>query len=416
MDSPERTSLSLASRLLPVLAVFKEDLRQSLRHWALLSWAVVGLVVTIVWFVVGDRPVINLRTANASEPGRLPVARLTQVAADLAGRDAAAAAKRVAVPAGETAEIVLAQYNPGVNGRGNQAWQPVPAAQTPAYSQGYQYPSGYPAPNPNAIPPATAAPAAATAAPAPTYDTNQYQYPASSYPAQPNPYPYPQTAALGRTGQYDGSSTSGYRALGGIPGSLSGPSAADFVATLLRVQWFLCASFVIALGTSAIAGEAGIAADAILCRGVSRWEYFVGKLAARSAAVFAVYLALTIPAIALCLIRLYNDLSFVGLLQTLGLVAGLLASITALSVAASAWSSSSLVVFGVVWVATYGIGIALAVMQVPTLNPIELTDAFPDLLRGQQPYLAPHRLPGYLALTAVAITAASLVGFSRKDV
>ena len=51
MDSPAPISQRLASRLLPFCAVFVEDLRQTVRHWAFIAWGVLGFALTTAWVV-----------------------------------------------------------------------------------------------------------------------------------------------------------------------------------------------------------------------------------------------------------------------------------------------------------------------------------------------------------------------------
>ncbi|MFO0949098.1 MAG: hypothetical protein U1D30_24835 [Planctomycetota bacterium] len=276
MDSPAPTNRQLLDRFLPIGAVIEEDLRQTIRHWAFVAWAAVGLLLTIVWFAIPK-----------------------------------------ATPAPHA---------------------PVPAA--------------------NAVPHHPAA-GAVEAAPSPT--------------------------------------------------------ASQLAGKLLRVHLLLWTSFVIALGASSISGEADSAPESILCRGISRWEYYLGKCFSRMLAVVGLFLLLTVPAIGVSCLRLENDLTWLGVWRSVSTVAMVLAGIAAISVAGSSWFRNPLAGVAVLWMLLYGLGIVTAVLDIEALSPLSMVEQLPDMLRGIAEESPRHRLVNGIGLAALISTVISIGAYSFRD-
>lgn len=291
MDSPARTSPHWIDRLLPLTAVFREDLRQSARHWAFIAWALIGLMLTIVWF------------AAPKETDSTPVTPTAEAGAGTV-----------------------------VQARGYSR-QPVPSA-----------------------------------------------------PQEP--------ASAAR------------RVL----------TSSQLAGKLLRIHLLLWASFAIALGATSIAGEAESAPESVLCRGVSRIEYFAGKCLARTTAVIGLFLILTVPAILVGALRLPNDLTLGGLTRGVAMTALALAAVTALSVAAGAWFRNPLVAAAVAWMAIYGLAITAAILEIDALSPLVLVEQLPEMLRGATPRGADQPFLSVLGVTALAANLVSMGAYSLRDI
>lgn len=192
-------------------------------------------------------------------------------------------------------------------------------------------------------------------------------------------------------------------------------SASHLAAKLLRVHLLLWASFVIALGATAISGDSENAPEAILCRGVGRWQYFLSKSAARVTAAVGLLILLTIPAILLSSLRLPNDLTMGGVWRGVWITAVTLGALTALSVAGSSWFRNPLVGTALVWMGLYGVGIVASVLDIVPISPVVLVESLPSLLRGSEPALAAP-LPSFLAAAALAATLVSMTVYSLRDV
>ena len=84
------------------------------------------------------------------------------------------------------------------------------------------------------------------------------------------------------------------------------------VGDLLR--WTLVGStlLVVVLTVGGIASERGTLADSVLSRGISRYQYFLGKWHARLVTVLGTFLAMGAAALVAALFLLHEDLSLAG--------------------------------------------------------------------------------------------------------
>lgn len=280
MDSPEPISRRLLSALLPSVAVFREDVRQSLRHWATVSWLVLSLGLTLVWLVSVPAPTPSI-AAHRWEDDARPVSH-----------------------------------------RMVEDDEPAPL----------------------------------------------------------------------------------------------GPTAARAAAKLLRAHLLLWATFVVALGATAIAGEAEIAGDAILSRGIGRWQYFLAKMGARVAIVLTVFFVASALSLALVAFRMPNDLTIGGSWQALKSVGSMLAIVTVLSVACGSWFSQPLLAVAVTWMGIYGLAISSGLLGNPSWAPTALADRLLPLLQGQaiaSSLVGPP--PMVVAITCATGLLISIIAYSRRD-
>src|SRR5215469_14845991 len=87
-------------------------------------------------------------------------------------------------------------------------------------------------------------------------------------------------------------------------------SASDLISDLLRWTVFGSVTLIIVLTTGSISGERGTMADSVLSRGISRYQYFLGKWHARLATVMGTSLALGVLLLITSLIFLREDVSW----------------------------------------------------------------------------------------------------------
>ena len=118
-------------------------------------------------------------------------------------------------------------------------------------------------------------------------------------------------------------------------------SAAGYLSDLLRWTLLGSAALVIVLTGGSISSERGTVADSVLSRGISRYQYFLGKWHARLAAVLVTYLILGMLSLVASLFFLQEDLSLVGSVVALLTVAALLGAVISCGVAVSAVANST---------------------------------------------------------------------------
>ncbi|GEM_PF-771894 len=220
--------------------------------------------------------------------------------------------------------------------------------------------------------------------------------------------------------------------------------AAHTLGELMKLYVLAWVTFVIVLSAGSISSELGVVADSILSRGISRWQYFLGKWLSRLAAVLGVFLVVMTPTTLFLWVEggparpavvqtsdapiqaVPHDLpgeltaapplSLPGLGFAVGRVAALLALAVTCGVASSALFSSTVVAIAVAWVSLYGTGLALWLLNVRLLSPSRLVGDLPAVAAGQ--FAAPVQwwtLAVWLTLTGL-IALASGTFFARRDV
>src|SRR5690242_10411248 len=104
-------------------------------------------------------------------------------------------------------------------------------------------------------------------------------------------------------------------------------SASHLVSDLLRWTVLGSVTLIIVLTAGSISSERGTMANAVLSRGISRYQYFMGKWHARLATVLGTFLLLGLVTLVSAMFLLHEDLSWDGSLVALLTVAALLAAV-----------------------------------------------------------------------------------------
>jgi ABC-type transport system involved in multi-copper enzyme maturation permease subunit len=185
-------------------------------------------------------------------------------------------------------------------------------------------------------------------------------------------------------------------------------SAALLISDLLRWTVLGSVTLIILLTVGSISSERGSMADSVLSRGISRYQYFLGKLHARLVTVLGTYFLMGGAALAAAYFLLHEDLSWPGSLVALGTVAALLATVISCGVAVSAMVNNTLVGSAVLWLAVYGAGFALSLHR--PLNNLT------HVLRGFYDLTAQGHVIGYAAAVCGVATLVGMLYFARRDV
>lgn len=418
MESAELTNPPLLSRWLPIAAVVGEDLRLIGRHWATVGWLASGLLLAIALLVLPVPASTSSGSWRASAP--MPVDEQgTEVSLNTA--------TGLADDRPTIGQPVLhgVMDDPAV--KPVQWVAPAYPPQQPTYAPGYApVASGQayaPATNYNTYSPVQSATVQQT--PAATYQPQQQNY-SGSYTAGS----YPSTADS-RFNRLESRFSEADSA--GLPTRLASSAMAtasftsasvadhpsltsDLIYRLLRFHLLLGASFAIAIGASCVCGEADVAAEAILCRGVARWQYFTGKCLSRGMGASILFLLLTVPPILFGTLRLTNDLSFTGACRAFGQASLFIGLLAALAVAGSVWFHNPLIGTVVVWLTLYGVGFVLAILDIAAFSPSHFVDQLVMIARNPEATLPKNHVRAALLTATAFMSILSLSGFSRKDV
>jgi ABC-type transport system involved in multi-copper enzyme maturation permease subunit len=192
--------------------------------------------------------------------------------------------------------------------------------------------------------------------------------------------------------------------------------ASDLISDLLRWTVLGSVTLIIVLTAGTISGERGTMADSVLSRGISRYQYFLGKWHARLATVLGTYFAMGIVALAGSHFLLHEDLSLLGSLVALLTVAALLAAVITCGVTVSAIFNSTVLGIAVLWIGLYGAGFAMWALRAHFPSPDRALNSLPYVLRGYYDLMALGRLMGWSALLSVGVAVLGLVYFARRDV
>jgi ABC-type transport system involved in multi-copper enzyme maturation permease subunit len=195
--------------------------------------------------------------------------------------------------------------------------------------------------------------------------------------------------------------------------------ASQIFSTLLQGTVLGSVAFVVVLAGGAISSERGTLADSVLSRGISRYQYFLGKWHARLATVLGTYAVLSLLALTASLVLVHEDVTLDGGLVALVTVGALLAAVVTAGVAVSAVSNNTLLGVAGLWVVLYGGGFALNLnwlrKNLPN-SPAVVLDRLPNILCGGYDLQVLTSLVGWSAAFSLAAALVGMIWFSRRDV
>lgn len=188
------------------------------------------------------------------------------------------------------------------------------------------------------------------------------------------------------------------------------------VGNLLHWTSLATVTLVVAFTSAAIANERGSLADSILCRGISRYQYFFAKLHSRLVSVLGTYLVIAGGVLAVAAFGFPGLVTPTGCVAALAALGALLGAIVCCGVTTSALCGSTVMSVTVLWVALYALGFALTFMPAGYLTPDRLIDTLPQMLKGSF-----HRDEFWTMIYAAlvgsgVVTLIGALGFSRADV
>jgi ABC-2 type transport system permease protein len=193
-------------------------------------------------------------------------------------------------------------------------------------------------------------------------------------------------------------------------------SASLHISHLLR--WIVLGSAVIicVLTAGSISSERGTMADSVLSRGISRYQYFLGKWHARLATVLGTFLTLGLVTLISALFLLHEDLSWDGSLMALATVAAILATVISFGVAVSAMANSTVLGIAVLWSILCGGGFLLSILPPHYPSPDRALQRLPHILQGHYDFQSLAQLAGWSLLVSCLAALIGMAYFSRRDV
>jgi ABC-2 type transport system permease protein len=193
-------------------------------------------------------------------------------------------------------------------------------------------------------------------------------------------------------------------------------SSSRLMIELLQFTLLAGTTLVIVLTAGTISSERGIMADSVLSRGISRHQYFLGKWHGRLVSVLGSFFFVGVLVLAASCFLLERDLSIVGSLLALVLVAAVFAMVISTGVAISSMSQSTVLGIAVSWMVVYGVGVGLWLLGWTQLDPGRILRLIANLVQGEFSWAMQWRLIGWCALASVVVAVAGMFHFSRCDV
>jgi ABC-type transport system involved in multi-copper enzyme maturation permease subunit len=193
--------------------------------------------------------------------------------------------------------------------------------------------------------------------------------------------------------------------------------ASDLMSDLLRWTVFGSVTLIIVLTAGSITSERGTLADSVLSRGISRYQYFLGKWHARVATILGTFFGFGVVVLIGSLVLLRDEnLSLLGSLVAMGTVAALLAAIITCGVTISALANSTVLGIAILWLVVYGAGFILSLLPASYPSPDRALKTLPSILRGAYDTQMVTRVIVGSLVASVLAALVGLIGFARRDV
>lgn len=197
--------------------------------------------------------------------------------------------------------------------------------------------------------------------------------------------------------------------------ALTEGNAAQAVADLLGTWPLIWSTFAIVVSAGAISSEAGVVADSVLSKAVSRYAYVLAKLTSRLITVLGIYVVLVLPAVYVISRYTQENLANDGVAWAVFLLGMTLVLLTCLGVAFSTLFNRTLVAVVVVWVLWYAAGFIFALLGVEYLSPLLIIDSLPAMLQGDYKVADQMRIILGFGLPSVGVVLLAMWYFGRKD-
>lgn len=197
----------------------------------------------------------------------------------------------------------------------------------------------------------------------------------------------------------------------------SNQELASETMALYAYAWFAPLSWVSVsiFAASAISGEAGVMADAILSKSVNRTEYVSAKIASRIGFTVVVFFLVTLPLAYLLMRYALPDATVGGLANGLVMMCVMLAFLVSLGILLSTVFRNVQLAILIVMLSVLLSGALLQVMDLTWMSTTAILNQLPQTFRGTTTMWATLRVViVFGALTVASITSAVWV-FRHKD-
>ena len=170
------------------------------------------------------------------------------------------------------------------------------------------------------------------------------------------------------------------------------------------------------LSVSAVSSERSSVADAVLCRGISRHQYFLAKWHARMAVVVTTFVLLAAPVLALHAALFDSQVTPDGAAVAVALVALGLTAVVSWGVTVGALANSTVASITAFWLLLYGGGALTTLLPDSYPSPDRVLGRLPYVLHGEYDLGVVARVAAVTTGISLVAAVVGLIGFGRKDV
>lgn len=192
--------------------------------------------------------------------------------------------------------------------------------------------------------------------------------------------------------------------------------ASHVITHLMRGMLLGSVALVGVIAAGAIAAERGSLADSILSRGISRYQYYLGKWHGRLLAILLGHALLGTLAVTVARFALHEDVTLEGGAAAVAMSGAMLAVVVSLGVMMSALFSRPLAAAAALWVLLYAAGVALGAMPHSVPTPEWVLTKLPFVLKGEFTREMLNQVAMYAGGACVASAIVGMALFSRKDI
>jgi len=191
--------------------------------------------------------------------------------------------------------------------------------------------------------------------------------------------------------------------------------ASHVITHLLRGILMGSVALVGVIAAGAIAGERGSLADSILSRGISRYQYYLGKWHGRLLAILLGHVLLGALTVGGTRVILHEDVTLEGGVVAIFISGAALAVVVSLGVMMSAMFSRPLAAAAGLWVLLYAAGLIFGAMPHSIPTPEWILQKLPFILKGEYTREMVVQVVLYACGASIGSAIFGMALFARKD-
>jgi hypothetical protein len=192
-------------------------------------------------------------------------------------------------------------------------------------------------------------------------------------------------------------------------------TVSEIIGGWLALYFIPSAIIAAILGAGSIAQDSDVAADTILTRAVTRWDYVSSKLLSRLGCVLLVHIAATLPLLLLARRFGLDDATTGGLIMATVATGAMLLFVTALGVTFGTVLRNMIAAVVLIMVVFAGQGLIFDFLNMEYLSSNAVLELLPQMIRGELDTWKQWRIVVAFGAATVALAAAAGIVFNQRE-